>query len=116
MPVRPARPCRYRHCPALTTDPSGYCDTHARLTQREADSRRESSHARGYTRTWAKVRAMQLARYPLCHDCQEHAIIEPATEVHHIIPLREGGDSSDENLMSLCKQCHSRRTKGFVRV
>lgn len=48
-----------------------------------------------------------------CHDCGG-----TATEVHHTIPLTE--DNVDDysislaldNLMSLCKECHSKRTAG----
>jgi len=32
------------------------------------------------------------------------------TEVDHIIPRQDGGDNSRENLQSLCKSCHSRKT------
>ncbi|MBX3001917.1 MAG: HNH endonuclease [Caldilineaceae bacterium] len=34
----------------------------------------------------------------------------PATEVHHIIALRDGGRNEEGNLRSLCKTCHSKRT------
>ena len=33
-----------------------------------------------------------------------------AQEVHHIIPLADGGTHDEDNLMSLCKPCHSRIT------
>jgi len=29
-------------------------------------------------------------------------------EVHHILPLSRGGTSDEDNLMSLCKSCHSK--------
>ena len=31
-------------------------------------------------------------------------------EVHHIIPLRDGGTNDINNLMALCKSCHSEIT------
>ena len=29
-------------------------------------------------------------------------------EVHHILPLSRGGTNDEDNLMSLCKSCHSK--------
>ncbi|WP_231391317.1 HNH endonuclease [Megasphaera vaginalis (ex Srinivasan et al. 2021)] len=31
-----------------------------------------------------------------------------AEEVHHIIPLSEGGTHEEANLMSLCRSCHEK--------
>ena len=31
-----------------------------------------------------------------------------AEQVHHVLPLSEGGSNDEGNLMSLCKSCHSR--------
>jgi len=36
--------------------------------------------------------------------------ITPAEEVHHVLPLSHGGTHSEDNLMALCKSCHSRIT------
>ena len=39
----------------------------------------------------------------------EKGIAKEADLVHHIVPVREGGALLDEqNLMSLCNECHSR--------
>ena len=55
---------------------------------------------------WRKVRRRQLAMHPLC-KCKE-----PATDVDHIKPRSEGGaDLEYENLQSLCKSCHSKKTR-----
>lgn len=32
----------------------------------------------------------------------------PVEEVHHIIPLSQGGTHAPENLMSLCRSCHNK--------
>ena len=29
-------------------------------------------------------------------------------EVHHVIPLSEGGQNGEDNLVSLCRDCHIR--------
>ena len=33
-----------------------------------------------------------------------------ATDVHHIVPRRDGGPDEEDNLMALCHACHSRVT------
>lgn len=39
-----------------------------------------------------------------CTDCGR----EQSLEIHHVIPLRLGGDDLLENLRTLCKKCHRR--------
>jgi len=34
-----------------------------------------------------------------CGDCDD-------LEIHHIIPIRQGGTEVDTNLMVLCEKCH----------
>ena len=34
----------------------------------------------------------------------------PTEEIHHIVPLSHGGTHAEDNLMALCKPCHSRIT------
>lgn len=53
---------------------------------------------------------MFLAGHPLCQDCLEYGLTVAATEVHHVRPLAQCGVHSDDNLLALCKTCHSRRT------
>ncbi|MEG1925603.1 MAG: HNH endonuclease signature motif containing protein, partial [Ruthenibacterium sp.] len=48
--------------------------------------------------------------HPLCEECKNQGKLTPAEEVHHINPLSNGGDSKTNNLMALCKPCHSRIT------
>jgi len=80
------------------------------VRDKDYDKRRASRSQRGYDRTWQKVRRMQLNAQQLCEDCREQGRLTIATEVHHIVALRNGGDNSFENLRSLCKACHSKRT------
>lgn len=71
----------------------------------------------GSTR-WRKLRAWVLSRHPLCADPFGHHTadgrVEPATEVHHVIPRCHQPDLEldAENLQCLCKSCHSRITRG----
>lgn len=106
-----ARPCRQHGCPAIAVE-RGYCVEHAAPAEaarrREHDDRRGSSTARGYGARWQRVRASVLARRPRCEDCARLGRVTLASEVHHI-----DGDTrhnTDDNLMPLCKGCHSRRT------
>ena len=72
---------------------------------------RASPTKRGYGRHWEKVRKMFLAEHPLCEDCAAQGLTTPATEVHHIKPLRGHPELhyAPENLAALCKMCHNRR-------
>ncbi|MBL1219128.1 MAG: HNH endonuclease, partial [Planctomycetes bacterium] len=72
---------------------------------------RPSAAARGYDRTWRRLRRMYLARHPLCEHCLRYDDVTPATEVDHIVSLRDGGERLDvNNLQSLCRACHARKT------
>ena len=67
---------------------------------------RPSPSARGYDRTWQRLRRMVLHSNPLCAECGQ-----PAREVHHIKPISEGGERLEmANLMPVCPSCHSRIT------
>lgn len=96
MPRRFSRPCSQPGCPNLE------CREHRR--PRRA-GRRPSAAARGYGRRWQRLRKMFLRANPLCVECGA-----AASEVDHIIPLRQGGSNRWDNLQALCKSCHSRKT------
>ena len=61
---------------------------------------------------WKRLRAEVLASEPLCRMCRAIGLVEPATEVDHIIDSREdySDDNRRENLAPLCKPCHSIKT------
>lgn len=47
-----------------------------------------------------------------CQDCGYVSSRKPFAEdvlIHHIIPRREGGTHAPENLVTLCRSCHSCR-------
>ncbi len=56
------------------------------------------------------MRRLKLAACPLCEDCDERGLTTAATEVDHKIALNAGGSHDLDNLRSLCKPCHSRKT------
>lgn len=58
-----------------------------------------------------------------CCDCgtflafkNEHGVYVPwavGAEVHHIIPVSQGGDDNPNNLTTLCHSCHCKRHKSL---
>lgn len=103
MRSRPLRICKHPGCNELTRD--ARCPEHAKARRGEADGRRVSPSRRGYTAAWQRLRAYKLRRSPMCEQCGQ-----PGQEVDHIMPLRAGGTNAYENLQTLCKSCHSRKT------
>ena len=79
---------------------------------KDYDRRRGTACQRGYGRRWQKVRSIQLARRPLCAECDRAGHIVPATEVHHIRDRKQCPALAYDldNLESLCKSCHSKAT------
>lgn len=57
---------------------------------------------------WRRLRAMVLCEQPMCADCEAAGRITPATEVDHVDNDRN--NNLRENLVGLCKPCHSRKT------
>jgi 5-methylcytosine-specific restriction protein A len=87
----------------------------ARDAEYEARRRRDpalaqAQHIRSSAR-WRKVRALKLARDPLCEDCKERGVLKAATQVHHLEGLAQRPDLAFvmTNLASLCSTCHAKR-------
>jgi 5-methylcytosine-specific restriction endonuclease McrA len=59
-----------------------------------------------------RVRPDKLKRDPLCQACAAKGLVVEATEVDHWLAISQGGDPwADSNLVSLCKRCHSFKTR-----
>lgn len=86
--------------------------TQEQQRQRLIDAARPSSHARGYDRAWAKLRARYLQQHPLCAACSEHGKATPATVVHHLTRISHQRHQrlNPANLQALCTTCHNRIT------
>lgn len=111
MPWKAKRPCRYSGCAELADVSTGYCERHLKLVQSQYNRFGRTPEAKKrYGYRWKKIRAAFLARQPLCEMCRQEGRYTDATEVHHVKPLAEGGTNDFENLMALCKPCHSRIT------
>lgn len=109
MPYKPKKPCGYPGCPELIRE-GRYCPAHKTVMGREYNATRDPDFYKRYGRQWKKIRALYISKHPLCEECEKAGRLVPATEVHHIVPLAEGGSNADENLQALCKPCHSRHT------
>lgn len=106
MPHKPKKPCAFPGCPNLTD--GRYCEAHASQANREYNRyRRDPGSNKVYGRLWKTIRALYLAKHPLCERCLKAGRTVPAEEVHHIVPVAEGGGHEESNLMALCKSCHS---------
>ena len=109
MPKRPKRPCSHPGCPKLTD--GRFCAEHEKLeTVRYEKYGRDPAARRRYGRAWKKLRAHFILLHPLCEQCKSEGRLTPAEEVHHILPLANGGTNDDCNLKALCKSCHSKIT------
>lgn len=64
------------------------------------------------TYQWQRLRNAYLHSHPLCADCAKENKTQRANEIDHIIPISEGGSSTDwSNLQALCKHHHSLKTR-----
>lgn len=100
MPYAPPHVCG--RCGALV--PSG---ARCLRCQREFDRARAPAHRAGYGSHWRMIRARFLALHYMCNvpGCRQ-----PATDVHHVVPLSDGGTHAFANLQALCHAHHSRIT------
>lgn len=106
MPRKPKRPCSHPGCPRLTDE--RFCSEHARQEARRYEQyQRDPDTKKRYGRRWQAIRDGYIAEHPLCEQCRAEGRVTVAEEVHHISPLVLGGTHDAENLMSLCKSCHS---------
>jgi 5-methylcytosine-specific restriction protein A len=109
--ARPAlHQCPVAGCRELTRERR--CGKHAKEKRTRAPDRRGSSTERGYDYQWQKLRLAKLRQDPLCADCLENGRTTGAEEVHHRAKVADEPQLrlDMDNLMSLCKPCHSVRT------
>jgi 5-methylcytosine-specific restriction protein A len=109
MPYKPKRPCAFPGCPALTD--GYYCGHHKQAAEKLYNKYlRDPDTNKRYGRKWKRIRDRYIAANPLCAECGRDGRLTAAEEVHHVIPLGQGGTHDNDNLMSLCTSCHSRIT------
>ena len=78
------------------------------MNQRYERFGRDPETKKRYGRQWERIRRRYIAAHPLCEECQRHGRYVKAEHVHHVRPLTEGGTHDEDNLMALCKKCHSK--------
>lgn len=106
MPRKPKRPCSYPGCPNLTD--GRYCPEHQKKVNSNYEKYgRDKSTKKRYGRAWKRIRDKYAAEHPFCEQCYERGILVETQEIHHKIPLSEGGTHDQGNLIALCKPCHS---------
>ena len=67
-------------------------------------TRKTRCGSRRYGRTWRKLRNEYIKYHPKCECC----LVADSSEVHHIIPICEGGKHTKENVMAVCRDCHDK--------
>lgn len=101
------RPCSYPGCPNLTD--GRFCEEHAKEEARRYEHYdRDPATKRRYGRAWKRIRDSYAAAHPLCEECLAKGVYTPTEEIHHMLPLSQGGTHDRENLKALCKSCHAR--------
>jgi 5-methylcytosine-specific restriction enzyme A len=85
---------------------------HTELSK-EADRWRGTAASRGYDSQWKRIRLLALKRDKyLCVACL--SMTPPratsALDVDHITSLSRGGTNDLQNLQSLCRDCHNKKT------
>ena len=106
MPRKPKRPCSYPGCPRLTE--GRFCEEHEKQENcRYEKYDRDPAVRRRYGRAWKRIRDRYVSQHPLCEKCLERGKMTPTEEVHHKLPLSEGGTHDHSNLIALCQSCHS---------
>ena len=107
MPRSPKRPCSHPGCPRLTDNQ--YCPEHEPLHRRQYDRyERDPKVNKKYGRAWKRIRDKYVSQHPLCERCLKEGRLTPVEEVHHILPVSQGGRHTQDNLMSLCRSCHNK--------
>ncbi len=82
---------------------SGACQKEA---SRYEKYQRDPETRKRYGRAWKEyvTVTLQLIHYV---KSAKRGKLTPAAEVHHILPLSQGGTHDESNLMALCTPCHS---------
>ena len=109
MAQRALRICPHSGCNELTR--TSRCPRHTR-EQGRGTSRNRPGDPFYSSKAWRQLRAAKLLKDPLCEDCLEVGVTKSAREVDHQLDRRDRPDLelTEDNLRSLCKSHHSRKT------
>ncbi|WP_330547708.1 HNH endonuclease [Caminicella sporogenes] len=101
--------CSFPGCPELTE--GRYCEKHQKEETKKYNRKRKYKKLYNSS-SWQRLRKKVLTKHPLCVECEEKGRLTPATVVDHIVP-HHGNEAlfwDEDNLQSLCKSCHDRKT------
>jgi len=105
----PRPKCKEEACRKRALKGSSYCDEHKKERFKE-QGKLYGNEPFYKTRLWKRIRLRQLAKSPLCRECEQRGRITGANVADHITPIKNGGDKySEKNLQSLCNTCHNRK-------
>ena len=107
MPRKPLHGCAVYGCPNLTE--GRYCEEHAKAENKRYEKYdRDPTTKRRYGRAWKRIRDKYVSEHPFCELCYEKGVLVNTEEVHHKVPLADGGTHEKSNLIALCKSCHAK--------
>jgi 5-methylcytosine-specific restriction endonuclease McrA len=114
-PQRASRSCAKCQAPATH---GRYCEKHKAVAVEENQARRDKLPYRHDSKAWLQTKEECRYRYGgQCAQLDEHGNRCPlmGAEAHHIVKATEyvargGGYLDQQNLVLLCKACHSRHT------
>ena len=109
MPYKPRRGCAYGWCNRLAVDGERFCEEHLREENRRYERyQRDPATRKRYGRAWRTIRDNYVKSHPFCEECYKRGVLVDTQEVHHWLPLKDGGTHDEVNLVALCKSCHAR--------
>ena len=77
---------------AEKTQTRRFCEEHQRKENARYEKYdRDPAVRRRYGRVWKRIRDSYVKMHPFCELCFEKGVIVPVEEVHHKVPLAEGG-------------------------
>ena len=108
MPYAPLNSeCREFGCRNGRTTRSPFCPEHG-----GGISEKAKLNSKLYNdQAWAKIRARQLSKQPLCARCANNGKVTAALHVDHVFPHRRDPSAFKINIFqSLCASCHTAKT------
>jgi 5-methylcytosine-specific restriction enzyme A len=104
MPNKWRNDCSVSGC-NLSASTGRMCSMHRKEAKARHDLNRPNAHKRGYDSQWKRTRDAFIRNSPVCEFCGG-----PAEVIDHIVPIRCGGSSDEDNTQSLCRKCHALKT------
>lgn len=109
MATRAPKACVRPMCPNMAEQGKGYCHEHKPAQVRDVNVERDRFYD---TKSWINTRNKMRALEPLCRMCLDDGMLSAMEHVDHIIRKEHMDNPYDlDGLMSLCRDCHSKKTR-----